>query len=70
MAQTWTATPVADVQPGSRVRLGSGREMVVSRIEPRFFGRDNMVAFVEDTDEQWFKQPIPLAMEVEVLTSS
>jgi hypothetical protein len=44
--------------------------MVVSRIEARFFGRDNVVAFVEDTDENWFKQPVPLAAEVEVLTES
>jgi hypothetical protein len=68
MADTWTTTPVSDVRPGDRVRLGSGREMVVSRIEPSFFGRDNLVAFIEDTDERWFKQPVPLAAEVEVLT--
>ncbi len=68
MAQTWTTTPASDVQPGNRVRLGSGREMVVSRIEARFFGRDNIVAFIEDTDERWFKQPVPLTAEVEVLT--
>jgi hypothetical protein len=68
MAQTWMATPASGVQPGDRVRLGSGREMVVSRIEPGFFGRDNVVAFIEDTDERWFKQPVPLTAEVEVLT--
>jgi hypothetical protein len=70
MTDLWTSAPVADVQPGDRVRLGPGREMLVSRIEPSFFGRDNMVAFIEDTPERWFKQPVQSAAQVEVLRAT
>ena len=58
--------PVSDVQPGDRIRLAPGREMLVSRIEPNFFGRGNMLAFIEDTPDRWFKQPAQYAAEVEV----
>jgi hypothetical protein len=67
MADSWISAPVADVQPGDRVRLASGAEMLVSRIEPRFFGRDNMVAFIEDTPERWHKQPVPVTAELQIL---
>jgi hypothetical protein len=67
MTETWTSAAVADVQPGDRVRLASGREMLVSRIEPNFLGRDTMVAFIEDTPERWFKQPVQQVAELEIL---
>jgi hypothetical protein len=67
MADNWARAAVADVQPGDRVRLASGKEMFVTRIEHNFFGRDNMVAFIEDTPERWFKQPVQRAAELEVL---
>lgn len=70
MTDSWRSAPAADVQPGDRVRLGPGREMLVSRIEPNFFGREAMVAFIEDTPERWFKQPVPTATEIEILTAS
>jgi hypothetical protein len=57
---------VSDVLPGDRVRLAPGREMLVSRIEPNFFGRESMVAFIEDTPDRWFKQPAQVAAQVEV----
>jgi hypothetical protein len=66
MTQDWTSGVVSDVQPGDRIRLASGREMLVSRIEPNFFGREQVVAFIEDTAERWFKQPVPLTAEVEI----
>jgi hypothetical protein len=47
--------------------VASGQEVLVSRIEARFLGRENMVAFIEDTPDRWFKQPVQLAAEVEVL---
>lgn len=62
--------PVSDVQPGDRVRLANGSEMLVSRIEPNFFGRAAMVALIEDTPQRWFKQPAQLAAEIEVLRES
>jgi hypothetical protein len=67
MTESWTSAAVADVQPGDRVRLASGREMLVSRIEPNFLGRDTMVAFIEDTPERWFKQPVQQVAELEIL---
>jgi hypothetical protein len=66
MSESWTTMPASDVRPGDRVRLGPGREMLVSRIEPNFFGRDTMVAFIEDTPARWFKQPVPQSTELEV----
>ena len=41
--------------------------MLVSRIEVPFLDRENMVALTEDTPDRWFKQPVPLAAEVQVL---
>jgi hypothetical protein len=67
MTGSWTAVPVTDVKPGDRVRAPNGRELVVSTIEANFMGRENMVAFIEDTPGRWFKQPVPLTAEVEVL---
>ena len=58
------------MQPGDRVRLGPGREMLVSRIEANFFGRDAMVAFIEDTPSRWYKQPVLQTADVEVQRAS
>jgi hypothetical protein len=67
MTQAWTSIAVSDVRPGDRVRLANGNELLVSRIEPNFFGREAMVALIEDTPDRWFKQPAQLVAEVEVL---
>jgi hypothetical protein len=66
MAETWKSMPVSDVQVGDRVRLESGAEVLVSRIEPKFMGMDNMVALIEDTPARWYKQPVVQTAEVEV----
>jgi hypothetical protein len=70
MTDSWRSAPAADVQPGDRVRLGPGREMLVSRIEPNFMGRAAMVAFIEDTPDRWFKQPVQNAAEIEILSAT
>lgn len=49
--------------------MANGVELTVTRIEPGFFGRDNMLAFIEDTEQRWFKQPAPNDADVEVLQS-
>jgi len=67
MTESWTTMRVADVRPGDRVRLASGQEMLVSRIEPDFMGIEAMVAFIEDTPTRWFKQAAPQTTEVEVM---
>lgn len=69
MTESWTSVSVADVQPGDRVRLANGRELLVSKIETNFMGRPTMVAFIEDTPLRWFKQPVQQAAEVEVQRS-
>ncbi len=66
MTESWVTMRVADVRPGDRVRLASGKEMLVSRIEPEFMGTEGMIAFVEDTPARWFKQPFRQTTEVEV----
>jgi hypothetical protein len=66
MAESWTKMTAAEVRPGDRVRLATGAELEVSRIEAPFLGRDSLVAFVEDTPARWFKQPLPATTELDV----
>jgi hypothetical protein len=66
MTEPWTKMPAADVQLGDRIRLATGQEVLVSRIEPNFLGMEALIAFIEDTPTRWFKQPIPQSAEVEV----
>jgi hypothetical protein len=66
MAESWKSMAVSDVQVGDRVRLESGAEVLVSRIEPKFMGMDTMVAFIEDTSTRWYKQPVMQTADVEV----
>jgi hypothetical protein len=66
---TWRPAKGADVRPGDRVRTADGTELTVSTIEPKFFGMDNMIAFIEDTPERWFKRPVTVDSDVEVLVT-
>jgi hypothetical protein len=61
---------VTDVRVGDRVRLESGVEVLVSKIEPKFMGMENMVAFIEDTPSRWYKQPVLQTADVEVQRAS
>jgi hypothetical protein len=67
MAENWKSTPVTEVRAGDEIRLQSGRRLVVSRVEEAFMGRPEMIAFIQDTPDEWFKQPVPGSMSVEVL---
>ena len=58
----------SEVRVGDRLRAHSGVEMTVTRIDQQFFGRDEMVAFVEDSEQQWFKMPAPRDGEVELVS--
>jgi hypothetical protein len=49
------------------VRVRSGAELTVTRIDEGFMGRANMLAFVEDSEEQWLKMPALLDGEVELV---
>jgi hypothetical protein len=70
MTETWKTVKADEVRTGDAVRTKSGAVVVVSRIERAFLGRPNMVAFIEDTPDRWFKQPMPADADVEVRSAS
>jgi hypothetical protein len=55
------------VQLRDRLRARSGAELTVTRIDEEFMGRANMLAFVEDSEEQWFKLPALRDGDVELI---
>jgi hypothetical protein len=57
------------VQVGDRVRLASGLELTVSRVDRPFFGRGDMVKLVEVTDESWQAHAAPVGAAVQVSRS-
>jgi hypothetical protein len=57
----------SEVRRGDRVRARSGTELTVTRIDEGFMGRPDMLAFVEDSDEQWFKMPALRDADVELV---
>lgn len=65
MADTWTSTTAADVQLGNRISVRD-RELTVTRIDAPFLGRDNMLCFVESTDERWVCVPVATDTEVQI----
>lgn len=65
-----TKIPASEVRPGQRVRLASGQELEVTRIETEFLNRPDMIAFIEDTQARWFKSPVAATAEVEVISAS
>lgn len=66
MSDTWKTVKAQDVKVGDTVRTRSGAVVVVSRVEAPFMGRSNMLAFIEDTPDRWFKQPMVSDSDVEV----
>jgi hypothetical protein len=56
----------ADVRIGDRISYHD-LELTVTRIDPAFLGMD-LLAFVEDSPEQWFKLPLPPDVDVFVLS--
>jgi hypothetical protein len=66
MAESWTTVPATEVRAGDRIRLKTGVEMVVSRIEPRFLGLDDLIAFIEDTPARWYKHTLSASAGVEI----
>jgi hypothetical protein len=59
-----TTKRAVDVVPGDRVRLASGREMDVTRIEREFLGVDDLICFVEDTHRCWFAHAVLVTADV------
>jgi hypothetical protein len=69
MSETWNTVKADAVRTGDTVRIQSGEVVIVSRIEPAFMGLPTMLAFIEDTPDRWFKQPMMADADVEVRSS-
>jgi hypothetical protein len=69
MSDTWKTVKAEQVKAGDSVRTQSGEVVIVSRIDQSFMGRPNMLAFIEDTADRWFKQPMMADADVEVRAS-
>jgi hypothetical protein len=67
MIVTPATIKASDVRLGDRLRGRSGAELTVTRIDEEFMGRANMLAFVEDSEEQWFKMPALRDGDVELV---
>ena len=57
----------SEVGTGDRIR-SRGLELSVTRIESPFLGKEGMIAFIEDSDEQWLKLPAPINAEIEIIS--
>jgi hypothetical protein len=67
MTTTSATVKASTIRIGDRVRARSGTELIVTRIDEGFMGNPEMLAFVEDSDEQWFKMPALRDGEIELL---
>jgi hypothetical protein len=67
MMTTSATVKASTIRVGDRVRARSGTELIVTRIDEGFMGNPEMLAFVEDSDEQWFKMPALRDGEIELL---
>ena len=56
-----------DLTPGTKIRL-YGQDLVVTRVDHPFLGRDTMVLLVESTDQRWHCLPAGTDTEVEVVS--
>jgi hypothetical protein len=69
MSDSWKTVKAGDVRTGDVVRIPSGDLITVSRIETSFMGMPTMMAFIEDTDERWYKHPVVSDGDVEIRAS-
>jgi hypothetical protein len=69
MSEEWSNVSAGEVRPGDRIRLATGRVLEVTTIESAFMGRPDMIAFIEDTPEGWYKQPMPSSATVDMTRS-
>ncbi len=68
MSDSWRTVRADEVSAGDVVRTSSGDVVIVTRVETSFLGRPNMIAFIEDTPERWYKRPVTVDATVEVRT--
>jgi hypothetical protein len=69
MSESWEVVRADEVNVGDVVRTPKGDVVLVSRIETSFLGRPNMLAFIEDTADRWYKRPVAVDADVEVRIS-
>lgn len=62
-----TTVRATEVRIGDRLRTRTGLELTVTRIDHGLLGREDFLSFVEDSDEQWLKMPVPRDGEVELV---
>jgi hypothetical protein len=65
-SEVWVTKSAEEVLVGDVVRTPTGEVVLVSRIEDMFLGRPNMIAFIEDTPERWYKRPVVRDVDVQV----
>jgi hypothetical protein len=63
-----TSINAKEVRIGDRLRIRSGLELTVTRIDRGLLGRSDFLSFVEDSDEQWLKMPAPPDGEVDLVS--
>ena len=68
MGDEMATIKASDVRVGDRLRTRLGSELTVTRIDVGFMGREGMIAFVEDSDEQWLKMPAAKDGEVTLVS--
>jgi glutathione peroxidase len=64
----WVQRTGADVRPGDRVRVKSGIELTVTRIEAGLMGAEDYVCLIEDSAGRWLAQPVKTTGELEILS--
>jgi hypothetical protein len=69
-AYVWTMKPATEVRRGDVVKLGSGTELAVTRVERSFLGRDDLVCLIEDSDIRWLATAMAPSAEVTVRAAS
>jgi len=65
-SEVWVTKRAEEVLVGDVVKTPTGDLVLVSRIEDMFLGRPNMIAFIEDTPERWYKRPVVRDVDVQV----
>jgi hypothetical protein len=63
-----TTVRATEVRIGDRLRTRTGLELTVTRIDHGLLGREDFLSFVEDSDEQWLKMPVPRDGDVELVS--
>ena len=67
-ATTWSTKPASEIAPGDQVSVPGGAELIVTRIEERFLGQDQLLCLIEDTGARWLAQPVRADSDVKVLS--